>query len=96
MAEAFVVRTIPHFDRLAKGLQKLHPEFTAHYRDCIAILRDDPYNTAGRHAIKKLTNIPRGERQYRLRLRRWRFRYDIYDDTVLLAYCGLRDESTYR
>lgn len=49
---------------------------------------------AGSHATKNLTNIPRGEGQFRLRLRR--FRYGIYDDTVLLTYCGLREEGTYR
>lgn len=96
MAEAFVVRTVPRFDRFAKALRKQHPDFTAFYRDCIAILAKDPYNTSGTHPIKKLTNVSQGAGQYRLRLRRWRFRYDIYDDTVLLTYCGLRDESTYR
>ena len=96
MAETFTVRTTPRFERSAKALRKQHPDFTAHYRDCIAILKHDPYNTTGTHAIKKLTGVPRGEGQYRLRQRRWRFRYDIYDDTVLLTYCGLRDESTYR
>ncbi len=96
MAGSFVVRTNPRFDRFAKALRKQHPDFTAHYRDCVEILQADPYNMTGVHTIKKLTNVPRGEGQYRLRLRRWRFRYDIYDETVLLSYCGLRDESTYR
>jgi len=96
MADTVTVRTIPRFDRLAKALRKHHPDFTAHYRDCIAILEKDPHNTSGAHPIKKLTNVSQGEGQYRLRLRRFRFRFDIYDDTVVLTYCGLRDESTYR
>jgi mRNA-degrading endonuclease RelE of RelBE toxin-antitoxin system len=96
MAEEFVVRTIPHFDRLAKALRKQQPEFTRYYHEAITILRKDPYNASREYPIKKLTNVPQGEGQYRLRLRRWRFRYDIYDDIVLLTYCGLRDESTYR
>jgi hypothetical protein len=37
-----------------------------------------------------------GQGQYRLRLRRWRFRYDIYGQDVMLTYCGLRSEATYR
>jgi mRNA-degrading endonuclease RelE of RelBE toxin-antitoxin system len=34
--------------------------------------------------------------QYRLRLGRFRFRYDIEGRMVVLYYCGLRREDTYR
>jgi hypothetical protein len=34
--------------------------------------------------------------QYRLRLGRWRFRYDILGNEVVLHYAGLRREDTYR
>jgi len=43
-----------------------------------------------------LEGVPLGEGQYRLRLGRWRFRYDIEGRQVWLRYCGLRREETYR
>jgi hypothetical protein len=39
--------------------------------------------------------VPRGEGQWRLALGRFRFRYDIYDQDVVLHYVGLRREDTY-
>jgi mRNA-degrading endonuclease RelE of RelBE toxin-antitoxin system len=48
-----------------------------------------------KHRIKKLTNVPAGEGQYRLRSGRFRFRYDVAGREVVLLYCGLRREDTY-
>jgi hypothetical protein len=39
--------------------------------------------------------VARGEGQWRIALGRFRFRYDIYDQDVILHYCGLRREDTY-
>jgi len=47
-------------------------------------------------AIKKLEAVSLGEGQWRLSLGRFRFRYDIYGQEVVLQYCGLRREDTYR
>ncbi len=96
MAERFTVRTTPRFDRLAKALRKGNKEFAARYREAIAILADDPYNRSRAHQIRKLVAVESGEGQWRLRLGRWRFRYDIEGSEVVLYVCGLRDESTYR
>lgn len=79
---SFVVRTTPHFDRLLA--------------EAIQILKRDPYNRSRTQHIKKLEDVPAGSGQYRLTLRRWRFRYDIYGQEVVLHYCGLRREDTYR
>lgn len=76
MTPTFVVRTTPHFDRLAKSLRKQHQEFTARYEETTAILHEDPYNRTRRYPIKKLADVPHGEGQYRLRLGRFRFRYE--------------------
>jgi mRNA-degrading endonuclease RelE of RelBE toxin-antitoxin system len=95
MTPGFTVLTTAHFDRLAKSLRKQHQEFTARYEEGILILREDPYNRTRRYPIKKLTNIPPGEGQYRLRLGRFRFRYDIEGQEVILSRCGLRREDTY-
>ena len=96
MTEGFNVRAIPRFRRTARSLTKRHPELAEIYIEAIAILRVDPYNRSGTHPIVKLTAVKPGDGQYRLRLRRWRFRYDIEDQDVVLYSCGLRNEGTYR
>ena len=39
MTPDFIVRTTPHFDRLAKRLRKQPQEFTAQYEEAASILR---------------------------------------------------------
>jgi len=95
MTPAFTVEISPHFERLARRLRRQHSEFTALFREAIAILATDPYNHSRRHSIKKLTSTQE-DGQWRLRIGRFRFRYDINDQTVELKYCGLRREDTYR
>lgn len=49
------------------------------------------------HPIRKLEGVPRDEGgQYQVRLGRFRFRYDIEGHALVLDYCGLRREDTYR
>ena len=92
----FVVRTTSRFERLLRRLARGHPELVDAYADVLTILGADPYNHSRRHQILKLEGIPQGAGQYRLRFGRWRFRYDIYRQEVILQYCGLRREDTYR
>ncbi len=66
------------------------------YDALYSMLKADPYNRTRAHHITKLTGVRQGEAQYRLRLGRWRFRYDVYGSEVVLQYCGLRSEDTYR
>ncbi len=96
MSAPFAVHTSPHFDRLLKRLARQHPELPEVFASVIGILTTDPHNRTRAHAIRKLRSIPAGEGQYRLRLARWRFRYDISGQEVHLQYCGLRREDTYR
>ena len=97
MAPLFVVETTSRFDRLARSLTRRHPEFASLYREAVTILQDDPTNRSRRHAIVKLRGS-REDHEYRLRLRRFRFLYDVDlpGATVTLTYCGLRREATYR
>lgn len=96
MTPSFVVRTTSRFDRLLTSLARRHREVTERYAEALDILHTDPYNRSRRHHIKKLEGTPQGEGQYRLSLGRWRFRYDISGRNVILHYCGLRREDTYR
>ena len=91
----FSVRTTPRYDRLSQKLHRGYRDFDATEQSAAAILAADPYNQSRRHKIKKLEGVPAGEGQYRLSLGRWRFRYDIIGQVVLLSYCGLRREDTY-
>ncbi len=96
MTPLFAVRTTPRFERLLRRLSKRHPELVDCYANALALLKSDPHNLSRRHPIRKLEGMESGEGQYRLRLGRWRFRYDIFGRDVVLHYCGLRREDTYR
>lgn len=95
MMASFYVRTDSHFERLSHTLRKHHPDFDDYLAKAVGILQTDPYNQTRIHPIKKLIGVPRGEGAFRIRLRRWRFRYDIYGQEVVLTNCGLRREGTY-
>ncbi len=95
MTPAFPVRTTPHFDRLMRRLHRHHGDLAGRYAEALETLQTDPLNHSGAHPIRKLEGIRVGEGQYRLRLGRWRFRYDVIDRDVILHYCGLRREETY-
>ena len=91
----FLVRTTSHYERLARLLRKRQPKFDLVQKRAFETLAQDPTNRSRSHDIKKLTDVPRGEGQWRLAVGRFRFRYDIYDQDVVLQYCGLRREDTY-
>lgn len=95
MTPPFPVRGTPRFERMAQKLLKHHPELRAVIDRAREILTSDPYNRTLLHPIKKLVGA-QCEGQYRLRLGRWRFRYDVQGGEVVLQYCGLRREETYR
>jgi mRNA-degrading endonuclease RelE of RelBE toxin-antitoxin system len=94
-APAYSVLTTSHFDRLLRKLVPQHPELVERFEEAILILSLDSHNKSHQYPIKKLKEVPAGEGQYRLRSGRFRFRYDIADDEVVLLYCGLRREDTY-
>jgi hypothetical protein len=96
MTPLLSLRTTPRYERLARHLLKTHPEFRALQERAFDILTTDPYNRTRAHNIKKLVAVPPGEGQWRLSLERFRFRYDIYGPDVVVHYCGLRREATYR
>jgi hypothetical protein len=95
MTGPWAVVATPQFSRLARRLTRQHPEFAELYRSALAILAEDPANVSRSHPIRKLTDVPPGQGQFRLRLRRFRIRYDVEGRTVLLKQCGLRREDSY-
>jgi len=96
MMSGFSVETSPRFERLARKLAQDHRDFVQVYEQALAILRSDPFNRSRRHPIKKLKGVNDGDAAWRLRLRRFRFRYDVERSAVQLKLCSLRREDTYR
>lgn len=93
---SFKIRTTAHFDHEYRKLFRKHQDIHAGFLKLIGALQADPYNLHQAHPIKKLTGVKTGDGQYRFRIGRFRFRYDITDQTVYLMYCGLRNETTYQ
>jgi hypothetical protein len=96
MNEIYDVRTTARFDRLLKKLASQHPqEAGVTFAEAIAILKADPYNRTRRHPIKKLEGASPDQGQYRLRLRRRRFRYDIWSSRQQVEpnFCGLAERT---
>jgi len=94
-AVPFSVRTTSAFDRQLKKLVKQHRDLIAHFGNAITVLSVDPYNRSRSHDVKKLEEVCAGEGQFRLRLGRYRFRYDVAGRVVTLMACSLRREDTY-
>jgi mRNA-degrading endonuclease RelE of RelBE toxin-antitoxin system len=83
------------FARTLKNLARTHPQARDEYAAVLPILSADPYNRTRRHPMRKLEGVAAGQGQYRIRMRRYRFIYDIDGQTVFLKACLLRREDTY-
>ncbi len=96
MGTSYRVETTPHFEREFNKLARRHPELVEHLEGVLGILASDPYNRTRAHPIGKLKGVAAGDAQYRVRLGRFRFRYDIVGQVVHLKAVALRSETTYR
>jgi mRNA-degrading endonuclease RelE of RelBE toxin-antitoxin system len=92
----FLVTTTSRFDRELKKLAVKHARLPDLFRKIVGILKTDPYNLSQRYPIKKLEAVPAGDGQYRIRSGRFRFRYDVDAQTVVLKACSLRREDSYK
>lgn len=84
MTSPFRVLTTPAFEREFRKISKRDPELLAALEQSLAVLQEDPHNRNGRHQIKKLAGVKRGEGQWRLRWRDYRLRFDIFGEEVVL------------
>ena len=96
MAQSPAIIYSPRFRRAASALIKHHPEFVELLVLAVETLKTDPTSTSRRYRIKRLSGTRKGQGEYRLRLRRFRFVYDVRGKTVELIFCGLRREDTYK
>ena len=72
------------FERDFERLAKKNRDVLDYARQARVILQNSPYNFSRRYKIKKLTDIPAGEGQWRLRIGDYRIRYDIRGKMVEL------------
>lgn len=93
MAESFVVLSTPSFNRHFKKIFSKQRLIKEVYADALSILSTDPYNLKKGHDIKKLSDIKPGEGLFRLRMGKWRIRYDIFGQKVVLHSFSDRKEA---
>ena len=84
MSSSFVLKTTPSFERGFRALTKRDRELYEQFIKLLEILRIDPYNLSKQYDIKKLTNVSKGEGQWRIRTGNYRLRYDIFDQEIIL------------
>ncbi len=90
---AFDIIDSAHFEREFEKLIKRNREVIVYMDQARAILVIDPHNFSRQHKIKKLTDVPSDEGQWRLRIGRYRLRYDIRGKIVQLHSIRPRPEA---
>jgi len=95
-AEWQVVRA-ERFDRQAKKLRKKYAGFSDAYAEALLTISDDPRGEAQGVKTRKLRNIAmNGNGQWRFKVDKFRFRYDIIGDVVLFQTCFYRSSHDYK
>lgn len=92
---AYRVVVASRFERDYKALAKRHPQAIPRVEAMVEALKQDPYNRSGRHNIKKLRGVKKGEGQWRIASGDYRIRYDIFGQEVVLYACKPR-RAAYR
>ena len=90
---AFSILNTTRFERDFEKLVAKSREVLDYAQQARSILCTDPYNVSRQHKIKKLTGIPMGEGQWRLRIGKYRIRYDINGRAVELLSIKLRKDA---
>ena len=94
---SYEVQQSPGAARQIRSLRN-QQSFTVCLTQALDVLESDPYNHSGQHAMRKLKAGEREGPQFRLRIRRFRFLYVVFDarKIVLLLSVSLRREDTYQ
>ena len=80
----YIVISSPLFDREIKKFQKQNSLVVSVYEKSLEVIKVDPFNISRVYQIKKLTDVPFGKGQWRIKIGQYRIRYDIDDQTVIL------------
>jgi mRNA-degrading endonuclease RelE of RelBE toxin-antitoxin system len=82
----------PGYQRDLRSIIKNNHNLIPLVEDLLDILENDPYNISREHNIKKLTNVAKGAGQWRIRFGKYRLRYDIIEqDVVLFSFSHRKD-----
>ncbi len=93
MPEVFRLLPSSRFKRDFEEIYKQSPAIVRQLEPIKIILSHDPYNRSRRYDIKKLKDVAQGEGQYRIRSGKYRLRYDIIGDDVILYSFNHRKEA---
>ena len=93
MPEVFRILPTSRFKRDFEEVYNGNPAIIRKIEPLKLILRHDPYNRSRRYDIKKLKGVLQGEGQYRIRAGKYRLRYDIIGEDVILYSFKHRKEA---
>ncbi len=80
----FTVRQSSRFERDITRLTKKNRAVASIFERSLNVLEVDPFNLSRMYRVKKLTDITKGNGQWRLRIDKYRIRYDISNTEVIL------------
>lgn len=93
MSQVFRVLPSTRFERDFEEIYKRNRDIIRKIEPLRIISLHDPYNRSRRYGIKKLRDVPIGEGQYRIRSGKYRLRYDIIGNDVILYSFKHRKEA---
>lgn len=93
MPSNFRITYTTGFERDIKSLIVRNPEIYRQFKKLLDVLREDPFNTSRKYNIKKLTGVIPGDGQWRIRTGKYRLRYDILKQVVVLYSFSHRKEA---
>ena len=84
MPSSFSLVSPSAFERDVRRRIRQSPDLMEALEAVRVILQRDPHNRTREHNIRKLTDVKRGEGQWRIRVGVYRLRYDIIGREVIL------------
>ena len=92
MPPSYRIHVTSFFEKDLRRQSKKDPRILQEIEKLKEILEVDPYNLTRRYDIKKLKGIKPGEGQFRIRIKHYRLRYDIFgQDIVLYSFRHRKD-----
>ncbi len=93
MPKRCMIHTTSAYERDVRKLTRRNPKLLERIEAMVEILKQEPYNISRQHNIKKLTDVAKGEGQWRIASGSYRIRYDIELGEVILYSCKHRREA---
>ena len=81
------------YERDIRSLIRQNPDILNMAERALNILEQDPYNKTRQYDVKKLKGVEVGKGQWRIRVGKYRLRYDIFNQDVVLYSFRHRKEA---